>query len=227
MIMQKSLWYSLVCTALLFLGGCGSMPEKSTVGYEPVMPPAAPPQELRNGSIYQAGYDMVLFEDLRARRVGDILRVLLVEQMDAAKSSATNVDKSTSNSMPNPTLFGKQRTFGSNDLSSEIASDHEFSGEGDSNQSNKLRGSVTVTVAQVLPNGNLVVQGEKWIQINQGSEYVRLRGIVRPTDIGADNTVPSTQVADARISYGGTGAISEANMVGWLARFFMSPLWPF
>ena len=84
-----------------------------------------------------------------------------------------------------------------------------------------------MTVARVLPNGNFYVQGEKWIQINQGNEYIRLRGIIRPVDITTNNTILSTQVADARISYSGTGATAEVNQVGWLSRFFMSPLWPF
>lgn len=82
-------------------------------------------------------------------------------------------------------------------------------------------------VAKVLPNGNLVVQGEKWIKLNQGDEFIQLRGIIRPEDISPLNTVPSSLVADARISYGGTGIIEEANTPGWLTRFFTSPLNPF
>ncbi|MBL4709532.1 MAG: flagellar basal body L-ring protein FlgH, partial [Flavobacteriales bacterium] len=109
----------------------------------------------------------------------------------------------------------------------DIDSENEFEGEGKSNQSNKLSGSISVTVSAVLPNGNLLVQGEKWIQINQGSEFIRLKGIVRPADISANNTVQSTQIADAKISYGGKGALADANVSGWMVRFFMSPLWPF
>ncbi|HKK03898.1 MAG TPA: flagellar basal body L-ring protein FlgH, partial [Gammaproteobacteria bacterium] len=102
-----------------------------------------------------------------------------------------------------------------------------FDGEGDAAQSNQLEGSITVTVSEVLPNGNLVIQGEKWVKINQGQEYIRLRGIVRPVDIGPDNTVLSTQVADAQLAYGGTGVVAQSNSPGWLTRFFNSPLWPF
>jgi hypothetical protein len=86
-----------------------------------------------------------------------------------------------------------------------------FAGEASSNQSNSLSGSIAVQVSRVLPNGNLVVQGEKWIELNQGDEYIRLRGIIRPEDVSPTNTIPSTLVADARISYGGTGALNEAN----------------
>jgi flagellar L-ring protein precursor FlgH len=90
-----------------------------------------------------------------------------------------------------------------------------------------LKGSITVTVAKIMPGGNLYVQGEKWIKINQGDEYIRVRGIIRPTDITRSNTVLSTQLADARISYGGTGTLAQSNSAGWLSRFFLSPLWPF
>jgi flagellar L-ring protein precursor FlgH len=90
-----------------------------------------------------------------------------------------------------------------------------------------LQGAIAVQVAKVLPNGNLVVQGEKWIKLNQGDEFIQLRGIIRPEDISPLNTIPSSLVADARISYGGTGIIEEANTPGWLTRFFTSPLNPF
>ncbi|HAD08102.1 MAG TPA: flagellar basal body L-ring protein FlgH [Porticoccaceae bacterium] len=213
--------------SLVAVTACTSIPDHSAPGYASTPPAAMTPPPNASGAIYQSGYDLVLFEDLRARRIGDVLRVILVEQTDAEQSSKTEIDKENSNSMANPTLFGKQRTFGSNSFGLDVDSAHEFEGEGESNQSNKLSGSIAVTVANVLPNGNLVVQGEKWIQINQGNEFIRLKGIVRPVDVSSANTVLSTQIADAKISYGGTGALNEANVVGWLARFFMSPLWPF
>jgi flagellar L-ring protein precursor FlgH len=112
-------------------------------------------------------------------------------------------------------------------LNNEIAGDRSFSGQADSSQSNRLDGSITVTVAERLPNGNLVVRGEKMIQINQGEELIRVQGIVRPVDIGPQNTVPSTKIADARISYGGKGTLADANRPGWLSRFFNSPWFPF
>jgi flagellar L-ring protein FlgH len=94
-------------------------------------------------------------------------------------------------------------------------------------QSNLLEGSITVTVAEVLPNGNLVVQGEKWMRINQGEEYIRLRGIVRPVDIACRQHRAVHQVADAQLAYGGTGTLAQSTSPGWLTRFFNSPLWPF
>ena len=108
-----------------------------------------------------------------------------------------------------------------------LESTSSFGGEASSSQNNSLLGSIAVQVSQVLPNGNLMIQGEKWIQINQGDEYIKLRGIIRPEDLSATNSIPSTLVADARISYGGTGPLEESNSPGWLTRFFMTPLMPF
>ena len=216
-----------VTVSIMISTACSTIPQDSAPGYEATSPAAMMPPPPSNGAIYQSGYDMVLFEDMRARRVGDILTVLLVEQTDAVTTSKTELDKKSNNSMPNPTLFGRMNLFGSKGLGLDIDSASDFEGEGKSNQSNKLSGDITVTVAGVLPNGNLLVQGEKWIQINQGSEYVRLKGIVRPVDISATNSVLSSQVADAKISYGGKGTLSNVNATGWLVRFFMGPLWPF
>jgi flagellar L-ring protein precursor FlgH len=112
-------------------------------------------------------------------------------------------------------------------LNMGLDSTSSFGGEASSTQNNSLLGSIAVQVSQVLPNGNLMIQGEKWIQINQGDEYIRLRGIIRPEDLSAANSIPSTLVADARISYGGTGPLEESNTPGWLTRFFMSPMMPF
>ena len=94
-------------------------------------------------------------------------------------------------------------------------------------QSNSLNGSITVTVHGIMPNGNLIVEGEKWVNINQAHEYVKLQGVVRPRDIGAYNTIYSTQVADARISYGGRGTNAQSNSPGWAARILLNPIWPF
>ena len=90
-----------------------------------------------------------------------------------------------------------------------------------------MNGSITVTVAEVLPNGNMIVRGEKWLTLNQGEEYIQISGIVRPQDVRTDNTIFSTLVADARIAYSGKGMLANANSPGWLARFFNSPIWPF
>lgn len=222
---------ALLITQFL-LGGCVNSPDQIHPDYaaaEPVDYYPEPEAVAPTGGIYRdEGHNVALFEDFRAKRVGDILTVLLAEATDAAKSSDTTLDKSSNTSIPNPVLLGKMRDWGDdNNLGFELESDSAFDGESASNQSNSLQGSITVTIAKVYPGGNFYVQGEKWIQINQGSEFIRLRGIVRPVDISANNTILSTKVADARISYGGTGAPADVNKMGWLSRFFISPVWPF
>jgi flagellar L-ring protein precursor FlgH len=181
------------------------------------------PEKAVDGRIFQSGRQLSLFQDVKARQVGDILTVVLAEATSGSKTADTAIDKSTSNNVSVPEVGGE--TWGR--WGATLDSESTFSGEGSSRQSNSLDGSITVVVTEVLPGGNLVVQGEKWIGINQGDEYVRLSGIVRPEDVSTQNTVASTKVADARISYGANGAVAEANSVGWLSRFFMSPIWPF
>jgi flagellar L-ring protein precursor FlgH len=113
------------------------------------------------------------------------------------------------------------------DIGFDVSSNGTFAGESGSSQSNSLSGSITVTVTEVLPGGNLRVQGEKWVEINQGKEFVRLGGVVRPRDVKPNNTILSTQVADARITYSGKGAGADSNVIGWAARLLFSALKPF
>jgi flagellar L-ring protein precursor FlgH len=154
--------------------------------------------------------------------------VLLVERTDASKESSTSTARGSSIDTGLPTFAGRPITSGGTPIfNNELSSDTTFGGQADSSQSNRLDGSITVTVIERLPNGNLRVQGEKRITINQGEEFIRLDGIVRPVDIGPENTVPSTQVADAAISYSGRGNLAATNRPGWLARFFNSPWFPF
>jgi len=185
--------------------------------------PSAPP-----GTIYNPAGSFDLFMDLRARAIGDILTVLLVERTNASKESSTSTAKGSSVDTGLPIFGGRPITSGGTPiLNNELSSDSSFGGQSDSSQSNRLDGSITVTVAERLPNGNLLVRGEKRITINQGEEFIRLQGIIRPVDIGPANTVASTKVADATITYSGKGTLADANRPGWLARFFNSPWFPF
>ncbi|MGB5475159.1 MAG: flagellar basal body L-ring protein FlgH [Gammaproteobacteria bacterium] len=220
----------LACCTIVWLTGCttGSvLTRPGEPGFAPAQPVLQQPAMQHNGSIYMSSVPRPLFEDIKARQVGDLLTVILDEQTDASKSASTGITKDSTTDISAPTILGQDVTLGGNPLGTGLDSASDFSGEADSSQSNKLQGSITVTVAEVLPNGNLRIQGEKWIAINQGDEYVRLRGIVRPVDIAPTNTVFSTQVADAQITYRGKGATADSNAMGWLARFFISPLWPF
>jgi flagellar L-ring protein precursor FlgH len=214
------------------LPGCAMMDNMSKPRHDPEYVPAQPasyqkPQS-NNGSIYQAGHEIRLFEDIRARRVGDILTINLVEKTNAKKQADTDIKKDNSSSVSIPTVLGKAdpSIFGLN-FNSSLASGSDFAGESESTQNNSLSGSITVSVVDVLPNGYLRIRGEKRVRLNQGNEYIRLAGIVRPTDINPDNSVESTKIADATIMYTGEGALADANKIGWLARFFISAVFPF
>lgn len=212
----------------MLLAGCMDMPVRDDPKYAPTYPTTPPPSSQNNGSIYQAGYDVALFQDNKSRHVGDVLTVVLVEKTAASKSASTNTAKDTKLNVGTPTVFGAPVTLGGKDiLGASANSSDSFAGKGDSSQSNSLSGNISVTVAQVLPNGNLMVRGEKSLTLNQGREFVQISGIVRPVDILSDNSVLSTQLADARIAYSGQGAVHDSNTMGWMARFFNSGLWPF
>jgi flagellar L-ring protein precursor FlgH len=217
--------FAMVAAAFV-LSGCVTPPKEPD--YSATWPEPAPTQENANGAIYQVGHDVALFENSVARRVGDTLTIKLNESTNATKSSSTTTAKSTSVDMASPTIAGREVTAnGTPILSASVDNNSTFDGSGDSKQSNRLVGDITVTVAQRLPNGNLLVRGQKWITINQGREYVRIQGIVRPIDIDPDNSISSLKVADAQIAYGGKGALNDANTPGLLARFFNIPWLPF
>lgn len=224
---MKALRATLLLMSLAVLAACVQTPPKpNDPAYAPVMPRTPIPQELNNGAIYQAGFETNLFEDRKAHRVGDVITVMLTERMAAQKKAESEINKSSSTSIANPMMFGRSGIAGIN-TGIELGGGSDFEGESDANQSNSLTGSITVTVADVLSNGLLAVRGEKWITLNNGDELIRLSGLIRPDDVGADNTVPSTRIADARITYSGTGAFANASKPGWLSQFFMSPVWPF
>jgi flagellar L-ring protein precursor FlgH len=221
-------FYLSVCAALTLntLAGCQTVaPPKDDDGLSWAQDPAPP---ANNGSIYQPGRDVALFENPIAHHVGDIVTVVLNEQTAAQKSATTTTSKNTNDVLPGMTLLGAAATIhGTPVLSNNINDSTKFEGDGASKQSNSLTGYITATVIRVLPNGNLFVKGEKWIAINQGQEYVRMTGVVRPIDLAPDNSIPSLKVASAKISYGGKGAVADANAQGWLSRFFNSPWTPF
>jgi len=212
---------------VLALGACVS-PKRGDLEYAAVMPDRIRAPQNTSGSIYQPGTAWLLHEDFKARRVGDMVTVMLEEKTDAKKAAETGTSKATSTAIADPTLFGDTTTLhGKAILNNNFQSDNSFDGKGDSSQSNSLTGSVTVMVVDVLANGNLVVRGEKWININQGEEYIRFRGIIRSIDIKPDNTISSNRVANVQIQYSGDSTLADANSMGWLAKFFNSPLMPF
>ena len=223
---RSSRWLAgLAGLAALLLAACAvHRPSAESTALD--LPQFTPPPA--DGAIYHVGYSSGLFENPTARNVGDIVTVLLEEQTTAQKSSQTATAKATKDALSTPTLFGFPATIhGTPVLGASIDNANSFSGAGDSKQSDSLVGDIAVTVVHRLPNGNLLVRGQKWIDLNQGSEYVRLEGVIRPIDISPENTIPSSEVADARIAYGQNGALADANRPGLLARFFNSPWLPF
>ena len=218
-----------IITACLILGlcGCGMIPGRDRKP-DPVVPRVLPPPAPRtDGAIYQAGQEMALFADLKARRVGDVLTIVLNESTNASKNAITKTTKSSAVADTGPSLFGKSiMTKGVPILDTTLTGSNTFDGEGSSSQSNSLVGSLTVTVMDVQANGNLVVQGDKSLKLNQGDEFVHISGVIRPADIATDNTVTSDKLADAHISYSGKGILDNSNRMGWLSRFFNSVFAP-
>ncbi|WP_026603418.1 flagellar basal body L-ring protein FlgH [Methylomonas sp. 11b] len=221
----------LLVAAIAILVGCDTLPKRDP-DFAPVQPADLRPPQQSNGAIYQAGYDMRLFEDHAARRVGDILTVTFDENTNATKQAnsktSKNSDIKTTGSAPSIYGMATSALFGHDlETSIDFSADRSTEGKGDSRQSNRLTGSMSVTVVDVLPNGNLRVRGEKRVTLNDGSEYIRLSGIVRPIDINVANTLASSKVADATIMYTGDGALADSSKPGWISRIFSSPLFPF
>ena len=205
------------------LAGCSSVPPTNVHQPMTARPAPKPDNAYVNGSIFNAQSARPLFEDRRARAVGDILTITLAENTSAAVKSNDAIKRESSVSAAYPTISGLPgKTFQGTSLSA--TGTNSFSGKGESTNSNVLTGTITVTVIEVLENGNLLVSGEKQVAIGHGQEYIRLSGVVNPTFISATNTIASSRVADARVEYKESGYISEAQVMGWLARFFLSVL---
>ena len=212
----------------LFLGGCATMQEDDGRDFEASWPEEAVAPKPLPGAIFAQGTDVTLWNNVTARNIGDTLTVRLSESTEAEKSATTTASKSSNASLTGPTIAGRPVTIdGVPVLEMGMDNKTEFAGNGAATQSNKLDGFITVTVFKRLSNGNLLVRGQKWVAINNGREFVRLQGIVRPSDIAPDNSVLSWRVADAYISYGGQGTVANSSKPGWLFRFFNSPKTPF
>ncbi|MFC3907753.1 flagellar basal body L-ring protein FlgH [Legionella dresdenensis] len=219
------------CSLISLLIGCEALhppaPDKDP-SFAPTYPVMPDTRESRfvNGAIYNAETALPLFETPRARHPGDIVTVVLVEKTDAKKQATNRSRKNDTINVTVPTILSKPVELGGGyGLDMNINARRQFDSDGQSVQNNKLAGSISVIVSKVLANGNMVIQGEKWIQINQGKEFVRLSGIIRPQDLKPDNSITSDRVANARIYYGGTGQLNNTNAQGWLSRFLWGPLY--
>jgi flagellar L-ring protein precursor FlgH len=201
----------------LALAGCSGGHAGRDGDFRPVLaaPPAPAPA---NGAIFQAssGY-AALTSGNKAAAVGDILTIVLVERTQAAKENSATLDRNGGIGLT-PPATGILSAVKPTDLN--MSGKQSFKGAGQATQSNSLTGEISVTVAQVYPNGTMLVRGQKLLTLNRGDEYIRLSGLVRPDDVGSDNRVPSTRVADARIAYSGRGELARGSRQGWLQRFF-------
>ena len=243
--MMNNIKTRLIFTLLLLgiligmLGACASTEpiKPNDPQYAPVVSPSKSQPRLQEGSLYSETHSIALFGNTNHHAIGDIITVNLDERTVSSKSSSVGIDKESDLSLlegaaGNSTILGKTLT-GKIPLVGDVtapltaAQSRAFAGDASADQSNRLQGNISVTITDILPNGNLVVRGEKWLTLNRGEEFIRISGILRPQDVSLDNTVISTKLANARIAYSGTGELADSQKQGWLQRFFNSSYWPF
>ena len=225
-----------MATALLtqVLTGCSTyVSQLEGHAFEPVDPAVnLASEQPSNGAIFRSGQSGLFATDQRARRVGDILTVTFNEIFAATKAQTAASSKADAfavtlpTGLPNILTGGFDKDAGGNGAGLTAGTNRTFSGAGNAAQSNSFTGSLAVTVTRVFPNGNMEVAGQKEITLNNGNEYVRVKGIVRPEDISATNIVSSTRLADAQIRYTGSGHLADASKPGWLSQF-MRAISPF
>jgi flagellar L-ring protein precursor FlgH len=215
----------VLSVAVVLASGCAQVPREPLV-HQPMTARAenmASAPRRANGAIFQEGPGgSALFEDRRPRNVGDILTVVISERVNASKNSAANASRAGSTT--GTFAGGIPKLLGSllNGQDTNLSGDNVLTAKGGANANNTFNGVITVTVTDVMPNGNLLVSGEKQMGINQGTEFIRFSGVVNPRTVSGSNTVPSTLVADARIEYTAKGYIDEAQHMGWMQRFFLN-----
>jgi flagellar L-ring protein precursor FlgH len=224
--MTKTFFIIAIC---MLLQACASRstPRPGDPFYSPIVMPTMPSAPPTAGSLYSESSAFSLFTDQKASRVGDLITIVLSEQTVSNKSANVGVSKNSSVSLPEPTILGGAVTLNGRGLATSLGGDRTFDGTSGAKQSNSLRGNITVTVVDVWPNGTLVIRGEKWMTLNRGDELIRISGLVRPTDVSNVNEVQSTKIANARITYAGTGELASSQKMGLVSRFFNSDYWLF
>ncbi|MCU4118018.1 flagellar basal body L-ring protein FlgH [Variovorax sp. N23] len=217
---------TLVLLAAVVAAGCAQIPREPLV-HQPMTARAetyaASPTRRPTGAIFREGPGAnALFEDRRPRNVGDILTVVISEKVNASKTSGANASRNGSTT--GTFAGGIPKLLGSllDGQDTKLSGDNVLKATGGANANNTFNGVITVTVTDVMSNGNLLVSGEKQMGINQGTEFIRFSGVVNPRTVSGSNTVSSTLVADARIEYTAKGFIDEAQTMGWMQRFFLN-----
>lgn len=194
--------------------------------YAPIEPRKAPiPLEV-TGSLFNTHISTDLYSYAPKFALGDTINVVLDEETVATKSAKSNLSNENNFTLDPITVPGGSMTVNGKVVELDVNQEQDFDGQSGSSQRHNLLGRITVSVVQVLNNGNLVVRGEKWLVINNGKEYIRLTGIIRPLDISENNSVESYQVADSRIEFSGTGEHADIQTRGWISSLFSGSLWP-
>jgi len=221
--MLKRLFTPVFLAAALLLGACSTYVEnQASFAFDPIYPEAHTPVDegAPTGGIYAETKGGLFATDRRARQVGDILTVNLNETFAATKSQSAASAKADSFDVTLPGGLPNMFTGGYDKGTSPLAAGttRSFSGSGNAAQSNSLTGYLTVTVTRVFENGNMEIAGQKKLRLNNGDEYVRLTGLVRPEDISATNLIASNRIADAEITYVGAGELADSSRQGWLSK---------
>ncbi|MBI3090178.1 MAG: flagellar basal body L-ring protein FlgH [Candidatus Tectomicrobia bacterium] len=235
---RSALLLGLLLALLVGTSGCltsglneAALPRPAPLVMSQEAPPAQPAAS--EGSLWRGeNRTSVLFEDIRARRVGDVLRVRIVETSSASKSASTNLSRKSSQSLQVAHLFGlmeslrrKNRNLSAQELLG-AQTENDFEGDGATSRTDNLTATISATVRRVLPNGNLYIEGYREITVNQETQYIMLSGMVRPEDVLTDNSILSTSIADARITYSGAGLLADKQKPGFLHVLF-DKIWPF
>ena len=213
----------LLPIALMLLAACVTTAPATAVHQPMTARPQAVAPTYANGSIFSAAQMRPLFEDRRARMVGDVITINIVENTAASKKSGTSTEHTQTVDAGVPTIQGLPFK-GVGNMSLSASDSNKFTGSGQNTSTNTFVSTLTVTVIEVLPNGNMLVSGEKQIGLKEGEEFIRFSGVVNPNNITTANTVQSSQVADARIEYKANGFVDDAQVMGWLGRFFLNVL---
>lgn len=226
--MSAKMKAAAVCLPLLLLAACAHQSaEVTTPAFDQQIP--APQQNYSSGSLWQAS-STGLAEDLKARRLGDIITVVISEQASASKKASTGTSRSSSISAGIPKLLGLETTGIKNwaDLSELLSASFgsKFDGSGSTSRQETLQATISAKVVDVIPNGNLLIEGRRNVRVNNEDQIIVLTGTVRGRDVSADNTVSSALIADAKIAYSGKGIISDRQKPGWLLNA-LDKVWPF
>lgn len=211
---------SALAGAAVLLSACASSPKAPEPS--PITAPRVDPSGQDDSrSIFDERQRMRLFEDRSAREVGELLTVVVEEQMSGDKSVSSQMERTQEADLPAPQIGGEELNIAGRPFAFQQEGESSFEGSGSADQSTNLTGTITAVVVDKTPNGHLVIEGEKTVTVSQGKEYLRISGLVRTEDVRANNEVPSSRIANLQVGYTGSETIDDSAQPGWLTRFLM------